>query len=42
MKRKQIYLPEQMIERVTAEGKKRGICFSEMLRRIVDEWREGE
>lgn len=41
MNRKQVYLTEHNIEVVKEAATKKGICFSEMLRNIIDAW-EGE
>jgi hypothetical protein len=40
MKRKQVYLPEVQIKQVEDAGDRQGICFSEMLRRIIAEYFE--
>ena len=38
MRRRQIYLPDKQVEMVRELGRANGIKFSEMLRRIIDDY----
>lgn len=40
MHKTQIYLTEQQVEKIREEATEKGIRFSEMLRRIVDDYYE--
>ena len=42
MLRTNICLPVQMLNRLRSAASEKGISMSEMLRRIVDEWSEGQ
>lgn len=37
MKRTQVFLTEQQVEKIESEAEIKGIKFSEMLRRLIDE-----
>jgi len=38
MHRTNIYLPEQMVEKLRKIAKEKGVTFSEIIRRGIDDW----